>query len=78
MKVNIINPDTTIFDGEVKDAFFIGIDGHFEIRQNHAPIVSVLAKGDIKLIDNNNQEHIFPINGGLLEMSNNTIQILAK
>ncbi len=78
MKVNIITPENTIFEGQVKDAFFIGVDGHFEIRDNHAPIVAALAKGDIRLIDNEGKEHKFAINSGLLEMSDNNIQILAQ
>jgi F-type H+-transporting ATPase subunit epsilon len=78
MKINIITPDENLYSGEVKDARLIGLDGHFEILNNHAPIVSALSKGEIKLIDNENQEHSFNINGGLLEMSNNKIQILAQ
>lgn len=78
MKLNIITPEETIFDGEVKDVKLIGLDGHFELLNNHAPIVSALAKGEIKIIDNNDAEHSFTIESGLLEMSENNIQILAQ
>ena len=73
MKINIITPDSTIFEGEIKDAKLIGLDGHFELLDNHAPIVSALAKGDIELVDMQNKVHKFAINGGLLEMSDNNI-----
>ncbi len=78
MKISIITPDSTMFEGEIKDAKLIGLDGHFEILNNHAPIVSALAKGEIKLVDMQDKEHSFQINGGLLEMSDNVIQILAQ
>lgn len=78
MKVNIITPEATIFEGEVNDAFFVGIDGHFEIRNNHAPMVAALTKGDIRLVDNQGKEQRFSINSGLLEISDNNIQILAQ
>ncbi|MBR1625791.1 MAG: F0F1 ATP synthase subunit epsilon [Bacteroidales bacterium] len=78
MNVNIITPDSTLFEGEVKDVQLIGLDGHFELLDNHAPIISALAKGDIKLIDTQNKEHIITINGGLLEMSDNKVLILAQ
>ncbi|MBP3253389.1 MAG: F0F1 ATP synthase subunit epsilon [Bacteroidales bacterium] len=78
MKISIITPDTTIFEGEIKNAQMIGTDGHFELRPNHAPIISALAKGEIKLTDMQDKEHKFFINGGLLEMSDNTIEVLAQ
>ena len=78
MNINIITPDATIFEGEIKDAKLIGLDGHFELLNNHAPIVSALAKGEIELVDMQDKVHKFNINGGLLEMSNNNIEILAQ
>lgn len=78
MKINIITPDATIFEGEIKDAKLIGLDGHFELLNNHAPIVSALAKGEIELVDMQDKVHKFNINGGLLEMSDNNIEILAQ
>lgn len=78
MKVSIITPESTIYEGEAKDVQLIGLDGHFELLENHAPIISALAKGDIKIIDAEGKEHIFHINGGIVENSNNNVQILAQ
>lgn len=78
MTINIITPETTLYEGEIIDAKLIGLDGSFEILNNHAPIVSALKKGKITIIDTNHTEHSFQINGGLLEMSHNKIQILAQ
>ncbi|MDR0790155.1 MAG: F0F1 ATP synthase subunit epsilon [Bacteroidales bacterium] len=78
MTINIITPDKTLYEGEVKQAKLVGIDGSFEILQNHAPLISVLAKGKIELIDGNNKPVAFDINSGLIEVANNKIQILAR
>ena len=45
---------------------------------NHAPIISTLTKGDVRVIDNNNKSELFEINGGVLEMQNNKIIVLAE
>ena len=44
MNIEIITPDETIFTGKAKLAQFPGIDGSFEILNNHAPMISVLKK----------------------------------
>ena len=78
MTINIITPDQTLYEGEVKQAKLVGIDGSFEILQNHAPLISVLAKGKIDLIDKDGKPVSFDINGGLVEIVSNKIQILAR
>jgi F-type H+-transporting ATPase subunit epsilon len=78
MKINIITPDETLYNGEVKLARLIGLDGSFEILTNHAPLISVLAKGKIELIDSNDKLLSFDVKGGLIEVANNKIEILAQ
>jgi F-type H+-transporting ATPase subunit epsilon len=78
MKLNIITPEDTLYEGEVKSVQVQGTDGKFQLLNNHAPIISALAKGKIKITDNNDQTIEYEINGGLVEMSKNKIQILAQ
>ncbi|MBO5838179.1 MAG: ATP synthase F1 subunit epsilon [Bacteroidales bacterium] len=78
MKLNIITPEDTLYEGEVKSVQLQGTDGKFQLLNNHAPIISALAKGKIKITDNNDQTIEYEINGGLVEMSKNKIQILAQ
>ncbi|MBQ2303582.1 MAG: ATP synthase F1 subunit epsilon [Bacteroidales bacterium] len=78
MKLNIITPEDTLYEGEVKSVQLQGTDGKFQLLNNHAPIISALAKGEIKITDNNDQTIEYEINGGLVEMSKNKIQILAQ
>jgi len=78
MYIEIITPDKKIFSGEVSLAQFPGTDGLFEILNNHAPIVSTLTKGKIKVIDAEKQTRYFEIKSGVIEMQKNNIIVLAE
>lgn len=78
MKLEIVTPDTTIYKGEVTLVQMPGIDGLFEVLNMHAPLISVLAKGKIKVIDNEKQTLFFEIKGGVVEVVKNTLLILAE
>ena len=78
MTIEIVTPDTTIFTGEVTLAQLPGLDGSFEIMNNHAPMISVLKKGRIKLVDKQNQPQFFEVNGGVVEVLRNKILVLAE
>ena len=79
MKVEIITPDKTIFKGEAILVQLPGIEGSFAILDNHAPIISILNKGVIKIIKNKHTEpEFFEINGGVVEVVKNKTIILAE
>ncbi|OFX78437.1 MAG: ATP synthase F1 subunit epsilon [Bacteroidetes bacterium GWE2_29_8] len=78
MLLQIITPDKTIFNGEVKLIQLPGIDGSFEILNNHAPIISALKKGIIRVKDTINKELSFEIGGGVIEIHDNKAIILAN
>jgi len=78
MLIEIISPEATIFSGDVRRAKFPGKDGSFEVLNNHAPIVAVLKKGSIRLVDQQNQTTFYEINGGVVEMQKNKIIVLAE
>jgi F-type H+-transporting ATPase subunit epsilon len=50
-KAQLLTPDGSKFDGEVKSVTMPGVNGSFQILFNHAPIVSALDIGRIKLVD---------------------------
>ena len=66
-----------MFSGEVTSVQFPGINGGFEILNNHAPIISTLGKGEIRVITTDKNTKKFDINGGVIEMQNNKIIVLA-
>ena len=77
MTVEIITPDKEIFSGSASLVQLPGIDGLFEILENHAALVAALSKGKIKLITEN-ETLFFEINGGVVEVLKNKVQILAE
>ena len=77
MILEIITPEKEVFNGEVTSVKFPGTDGGFEILNNHAPIISTLEKGEIRIITNDKNTEKFDINGGVIEMQNNKIIVLA-
>ncbi len=78
MNVEIINPDKTIFTGEAFLVQLPGKDGSFEIMNNHAPLISVLKEGKVKVLDNNKNPQFFEIKGGVIEVLKNKVLILAE
>ncbi len=78
MYLEIITPDKTVFEGEVKLIQLPGSKGAFEILKNHAPIISTLEKGTIKIQDENSQEHLFDVDGGVIENKGNKIIVLVE
>jgi len=78
MKIEILTPDVTIFTGEAELIQLPGADGLFEVLKNHAPLISVLAKGKIKVQDENKHIQFFEIKGGVVEVLRNKILVLAE
>lgn len=77
MHLDIITPEKKVYSGEVEMVNFPGSDGSFGILKDHAPIVSTLKAGEIKLVGNEG-EKLFPIKGGVVEVNNNKIIVLAE
>lgn len=78
MKLEVHTPTALLFSAEeVKLVKLPGSKGSFEILNNHAPIVSYLEKGIVKIIEKNDTEHFLDIEGGVVECKDNNIILLA-
>jgi F-type H+-transporting ATPase subunit epsilon len=77
VKLEIITPEKRLFDGHVKLVKVPGASGSFEILNNHAPIISTLTKGTIKVITESDQKELIDIESGIVEVKANSISILA-
>lgn len=77
MNLKIITPERLIFEGEAELVQLPGSDGLFEILKGHAPMIASLGKGKVK-IGNNDEYQYFEINGGVAEVLNNEILVLAE
>lgn len=78
MVLEIITPDKTLFQGEAKLVQLPGTDGSFEILNNHAPIISTLRSGSVKVITAEGNTERIEIRSGVVEMNNNKAIILAE
>jgi len=76
MKLEILTPDKTVYEGEATSVTLPGTLGQFEILNNHAPIISTLEDGKVTV--RGAKEEIFIIKGGVVEASNNKVIILAE
>ncbi|PKQ61159.1 ATP synthase F1 subunit epsilon [Labilibaculum manganireducens] len=77
MHLEIVTPEKSLYSGEVELVQLPGKNGSFEILKNHAPIVSSLEKGTIKIKSVGGEEIFFEINGGVAECKKNVISVLA-
>lgn len=95
MQLEIITPESLIFQGEASAVQFPGLDGSFQVLNNHAPIISGLTAGVIKAdltealkttgkvhtaikAENHGKIIHVTIKGGVVEMQNNKIIVLAE
>ncbi|MGL4597975.1 MAG: ATP synthase F1 subunit epsilon [Bacteroidia bacterium] len=78
MLLEIITPDKNLFTGEIKSVSLPGLDGSFGVLNKHAAMISALKKGRIKVIDAQQQTQTFDINGGVAEVFQNKIIVLAE
>jgi F-type H+-transporting ATPase subunit epsilon len=77
MKIEIITPDKKIFDGEIKSVRVPGKKGSFQVLKDHAPIISTLDSGLVRMVDQLDKEIIYEITGGVIEVKSNKIILLA-
>ena len=78
MKIEIITPERTIFEGDVKSVRVPGKKGSFQVLKDHAPIISTLENGPVIMVDQTGNEIRYEINGGVIEVKMNKIILLAE
>jgi F-type H+-transporting ATPase subunit epsilon len=77
MKIEILTPDKKIYEGEIKSVRVPGRKGSFQVLKDHAPIISTLENGSVRMVDQQNNEIIYEISGGVIEVKANKIILLA-
>ena len=76
MYLEIISPGKIIYQGEVKLVSLPGKKSPFEVLKNHAPIISTLSRGILRVVEENGKEKLFQINGGVVENKENRMVVL--
>ena len=77
MKLEIITPDKKIYSGEVTSVSVPGASGRFQLLKDHAPLISTLLNGKVKVKDKEGMKE-FEVKGGVVENLKNKIVILAE
>ena len=75
MTLEIISANEILFKGEAESITLPGVLGSFTVLKNHAPLISVLNKGDIVYKDNAGSEKSIQIKGGLVDVDNNVVAV---
>lgn len=80
MELEILTPAGKLFSGDVYGIQLPGISGSFEILEKHAPMVSALGKGNVKVLNDKsgNNQTTYAINGGFIEILNNKCVVLVE
>ena len=78
MTLEILTPEQKLFSGEVYGVQMPGISGLFEVLDKHAPLVSALKAGRVKVLRDKNHTTNYDITGGFVEVLNNRVTVLAE
>ena len=79
MNLEILTPEKKIFSGEVYGVQMPGISGSFEVFEKHAPLVSALTSGRLKVLKDKQQNFaFFDIKDGFVEVLNNKVTVLVE
>lgn len=78
MTLEVLTPDKTVYQGPVTSVTVPGSVGSFEILKDHAPIISTLEDGKVIIRGGSKPEEVLFITGGVVEVLNNKIIVLAE
>lgn len=76
--VEIVAPDRRVFQGEAQGVRAPGVEGSFEVRYRHAPMIAAFEVGPLYVTLPNGERIVFATSGGFLEVLNNTVTVLAE
>jgi F-type H+-transporting ATPase subunit epsilon len=76
-QLSIVSPRQVVFEGKVKSVKVPGAAGSFEMLTDHAPIIALLKKGPVYVVNENLEKQQFNIAGGFVEFKHNQCTILA-
>lgn len=78
MQLDILTPEHKVYSGDVYGVQLPGIEGSFEILENHAPMIASLGKGKMKIIRDKNHTELYEISGGFVEVIRNKATVLIE
>jgi F-type H+-transporting ATPase subunit epsilon len=76
-KLSVVTPERPYFEADCRSVVLPGSEGYLGVLTDHAPLLTALAPGRLKVVDAANQERVFAISGGFFEVSHNHATVLA-
>lgn len=76
-KLSIVTPERPYFEAECRSIVVPGSEGYLGALTDHAPLITALVPGHLKVIDAADRERHFAISGGFFEVSHNHATVLA-
>ncbi|MEO0583429.1 MAG: ATP synthase F1 subunit epsilon [Bacteroidota bacterium] len=76
--LEIVTPDKQVFSGNVQSVQVPGAQGSFQILYNHAPIISTLGRGKVKVVEENGNELTYNTQDGVVEVLKNKAIVLVE
>jgi F-type H+-transporting ATPase subunit epsilon len=77
VNLEIITPEKTLYQGEINLINVPGSKGSFTVLKNHAPLISTLEKGELRIVTKDKKTETIEIEGGIIEVKKNKIIVLA-
>ena len=78
LEIHIITPDKEVYSGKAESITLPGSKSTFQVLYNHAPIVSSLEIGNIKIVTDKGEEQIFQSGKGMIELKNNIVSVIVE
>ncbi|HMC56537.1 MAG TPA: ATP synthase F1 subunit epsilon [Gemmatimonadaceae bacterium] len=75
LKVSVISPEASLFEGEASSVVAPAFDGEVGILTGHAPMMTLLGKGQLR-IDNAGRK--FEVDGGFLQVVDNRVRVVTE
>ena len=76
--IEVVTPSKTAYIGDIKSVTVPGSSGNFQVLFNHAPIMSSMEIGVVKIVDDEGKILEYSTSGGTIEVMQNKILLLAE
>lgn len=73
----LVSPERELFNGDVDHVVVPGVEGEFGVLPNHAPVMSVIKPGALRVINDGSERRIF-VNGGFADVTPEGLTVLAE
>ncbi len=78
LKLDLVSPERELAARQVRAVLVPGLEGYFEVRPGHAPVLSILRPGVLRIIEISGAETKFFVRGGYVEVSGDGMSVLAE